>query len=107
MRCNVKTCYLYSMTSRLVNVRLDADRLRKVGRLRERGVAMSDLVRQAIDERFEALTSSANNHDVKAVVTRVLEQYPDPVGLPARRYNVHDRTASRDAILHKLRRMPR
>ena len=64
MRCNVKTCYLYSMTSRLVNVRLDADRLRKVGRLRERGVAMSDLVRQAIDERFEALTSSANNHEL-------------------------------------------
>ena len=91
------------MASRLVNVRLDADRLRKVERLRETGVAMSDLVRRAIDERFEALTASGTGRDARAAVARVLEQHPDPAGLPARVYDVHDRTASRDAIVRKLR----
>ena len=91
------------MTSRLVNVRLDADRLRKVGRLRESGVAMSDLVRRAIDERFEALTASGTSRDVRAAVARALDQHPDPAGLPARVYDVHDRTVSRDAIVRKLR----
>ena len=37
------------MTSRLVNVRLDEERLRKAQTLRESGVALSDLVREAID----------------------------------------------------------
>ena len=95
------------MASRLVNVRLDEEHLRKAGRLRESGVAMSDLVRRAIDERFEALTASGKPRDVKAVMTRVLEQYPDPVDLPARTYDVHDRKASRGAILRRLRRRRR
>ena len=40
------------MSSRLVNVRLDAERLRKARKLRERGVRLSDVVREAIDKRF-------------------------------------------------------
>jgi quercetin dioxygenase-like cupin family protein len=103
----VKTYYLYNMSSRLVNVRLDADRLRKVQTLRARGMALSDVVREAIDERFAALRRSESMPDVRTVVRRIFEQYPDPPGLPSRDYDVDDRPAARVAILRKLRSVPR
>ena len=91
------------MGSRLVNVRLDGDRLRKAQTLRERGIALSDVMREAIDERFAALRGSASQPDVRALVQRIFEQYPDPPDLPARDYDVHDRRAARRAVLRKLR----
>ena len=101
----VKTRYLYSMSSRLVNVRLDAERLRKVQMLRERGVVLSDVVRDAIDERFAALHRSESQPDVRTTIRRIFEQYPDPPDLAPRDYDVHDRRAARTAILRKLRRV--
>lgn len=98
----VKTRYLYSMSSRLINVRLDSERLRKAQTLREHGVTLSDVVRKAIDERFLELRS-APGPDVKTLIQRIFEQYPDPAGLPPRDYDVHDRRAARHAILRKLR----
>jgi hypothetical protein len=91
------------MSSRLVNVRLDAERLRKVQTLRERGVALSDVVREAIDERFAAVHRAGSQPDVRATIRRIYEQYPDPRDLPPRDYDVHDRRAARRAILRKLR----
>ena len=99
----VKTNYLYSMSSRLINVRLDADRLRKARTLRARGMALSEVVREAIDERFAALRRSECPPDVRAIVRRIFEQYPDPPGLPPRDYDVYNRRAARVAILRKLR----
>lgn len=99
----VKTRYLYSMSSRLVNVRLDAERIRKARTLRERGIALSDVVREAIDERFAGLRRSESQPDVRALVQRIFEQYPDPPDLPSRDYDVHDRRAARVAIRRKLR----
>ena len=90
------------MSSRLINVRLDAERLRKARRLRERGVRLSDVVREAIDERFLQLRAEAEP-DVKTLMQRIFEQYPDPPGLPPRGYGVHDRREARQAILRKLR----
>ena len=95
------------MGSRLVNVRLDEDRLRKARTLRESGIALSDVVREAIDERFAALEKPVTTGSVRAVVKRIHAQYPDPPDLPPRTYDVHDRTASRAAIVRKLRRRPR
>ena len=95
------------MTSRLVNVRLDEERLRRVQRLRESGVALSDLVREAIDERFDELSGSGTARDLKAVMDRIFEQYPDPPDLPTRGYDVHDRDEARRAIIGKLRRVRR
>jgi len=86
-----------------VNVRLDADRLRKARTLRARGMALSDVVREAIDERFAALRRSGSPPDVRTIVRRMFEQYPDPPGLPPRDYDVYDRRAARAAILRKLR----
>jgi hypothetical protein len=94
------------MPSRLVNVRLDEERLRKAQTLRESGVALSDLVREAIDERFEEL-AAGTARDLKAVMERIFEQYPDPPDLPPRGYNVHDRHEARRAITGKLRRVRR
>jgi hypothetical protein len=90
-----------------MNVRLDEERLRKAQRLREQGVAISDLVREAIDERFEALLRPRDARDVKALIARLLERYPDAPHLPARDYDVHDRRASRAAILRRLARKKR
>lgn len=90
------------MSSRLVNVRLDAERLRKARQLREHGVTLSDVVRDAIDERFLRLRSE-READVKTLIQKIFEQYPDAPDVPPRDYDVHDRVAARQAILRKLR----
>jgi len=54
-------------------------------------VALSDVVREAIDERFAALRRSESPLDVRAIIRRIFEQYPDPPDLPPRDYDVHDR----------------
>jgi hypothetical protein len=90
------------MASRLVNVRLDGERLRKAQQLRERGIALSEVLRTAIDERFEALRQAELPPDVRTIVRQAFEQYPDPPGLPTRGYDVADRRAARRAILRKL-----
>jgi hypothetical protein len=91
------------MGSRLVNVRLDEERVRKAQTLREHGVPLSDVVRAAIDERFAALRRSGSRPDVRTIVGGIFEQYPDPPGLAPRDYDVHDRRAARAAIRRKLR----
>ncbi len=92
------------MAGKLVNVRLDVDRLRKARALRAQGVALSDVVREAIDDRFSALRRSRSRDDIAAIVSRILDQNPDPPDLPPRDYDVHDRRAARAAIVRKLRR---
>lgn len=92
------------MRSRLVNVRLDEERLPKAHMLREQGLALSDVIREAIDERFNQLNRSRKVRDVKNIIQRIFEQHPDPAGLRPRAYNVHDRRAARAAIVESLRR---
>ena len=101
---NVKTRYLYDVSSRLVNVRLDVERVRKAQMLRERGVTLSDVLREAIDARFEGLRQSESRPDVPAIVKAAFEQHPDPPDLPPRDYDVHDRRAARTAIRRRLGR---
>jgi hypothetical protein len=92
------------MGSRLVNVRLDAERVRKAQALRERGMTLSDVVREAIDDRYAALHRPDSPPDVSTLVREIFERHPDPPGLPRRDYDVHDRRAAGAAILRKLRR---
>ena len=91
------------MGSRLINVRIDADRLRKAQTLREHGVALSTIVREAIDARFSEL-GSESRQDVRTIVRRIFDWYPDPADLPPRDYDVQNRRAARTAILGRLRR---
>ena len=92
------------MSSRLVNVRLDEERLRKAHMLRDQGLTLSDVIREAIDERFDQLNRSRKVRDVRNIIRRIFEQHPDPAGLPPRAYNVYDRKAARTAIVERLRR---
>lgn len=94
------------MKPRLVNVRLDPDRVRKARALRKRGIALSDVVREAIDERYGHLQTTPRS-DVTAIVRRIFDEHPDPVDLPERDYDVHDRRASRRAIVRTLTRRTR
>jgi hypothetical protein len=91
------------MGSRLVNVRLDDARLRKVRRLREKGLPLAELVRDAIDTKYGELAGPPAEHAAD-VVRRILETDPDPEGLPSRDYDVHDRQAARSAIRRRLKR---
>ena len=73
------------MSSRFIKVRLDEERLRKVSALREKGVRLSDLVRTAIDERHEKNFPSRTSRDVRAILSRLDEEYPIPEhDLPSR-----------------------
>lgn len=94
------------MGSRLLNVRLDETRLMKARRLRETGVTLADVVRQAIDARYEALGLGAVR-DPAAAVTRIHQRYPDPADLPNRQYDVHDRRAAAAAITRAVKRKAR
>ena len=95
------------MASRLTNVRLDEARLRKVRRLRASGIALSDVVREAIDARHDALTRQASRRNAADIVRAILEAHPDPANLKARSYDVHDRAAARGAIRASLKRRRR
>jgi hypothetical protein len=53
------------------------------------------------------LSDSRTALDLKAVMDRIFEQYPDPPDLPARGYDIHDRGEARRAIIGKLRRVRR
>lgn len=91
------------MASRLYNVRLDEKRSRKVRKLRESGRTLSDVVRDAIDAQYDAVIHPTAV-DPAAVVARILDRFPDPAGLPARGYDVHDRRSARAGIGRALRR---
>jgi hypothetical protein len=104
----IKTAHLYSMGSRLVNVRLDHERLRKARNLREAGVSLSDVVREAIDTRFQALRQRRlTGREAVTRVAHVLEDYPDAASVPARSYDVHDASQARAAIARRLGRRSR
>src|SRR4030095_3940318 len=93
------------MSSRLVNVRLDENRLRKTKALREMGIALSDLVRTAIDERYELALSSRGPRDVRAIFARLDAEYPITAkDLPPLKYNVHDRRQAAAEIRKRLNR---
>ena len=92
------------MASGLLNVRLDRNRRRKASTLRRHGVVLSDLVRQAIDARFDELTQATPRRDPDAIVQGILNEHPDPPDLVSRGYDVHDRKQARTAVARRLRR---
>jgi hypothetical protein len=95
------------MSSRLINVRLGQERLRKARKLKESGIAISDVARGANDQRLAALREQDKPRDVGASMARLLKEYPDPPGLPPRTYYLAHRKAVRAAIVRKLRRTAR
>lgn len=90
------------MNTRLINVRLGEEHVRKVDVLRREGVVLSDLVREAIDAKYEALTAGEQPYDAEELIERLFTAYPDPAELPPRGYDVHERRAAREAIRRRL-----
>ena len=95
------------MGTRLVNVRLDEEHMRKARALRASGIAVSDLLRQVIDERYERVVRPPKGLDVAAIMRRIFDEHPDPPDLPPRGYDAHDRAATRRAVVRRLRRKAR
>jgi hypothetical protein len=93
--------------TRLLNVRLDDERQRKAKRLREQGITLADVVRDAIDVRYEALATARDVRSTAEIITHIFKDHPDPADLPARDYDVHDRAAARAAITRKVRKGPK
>jgi Ribbon-helix-helix protein, copG family len=87
----------------LLNVRLDDDIARLVRRLRDRGVSISTLVRDAI--RAEAQHQVAQPFEPEAVLAEMRSRFPRPPGSPSsRRIDTADRRQAGRLIRGKLRR---
>src|SRR5438093_2430666 len=71
MDSTVNTRYLYIMTTRLVNVRLDEQRLERARRLRAKGITLSDLVRDAIDRRYDLLVESSKDRNAEEIMNEI------------------------------------
>ncbi len=92
------------MKRHLINVRVDDDHARKARKLRDSGVALSDLVREAIDSKFAEMTAEVSPRNMKSLVAALFDRHPDAPGMPSREYDVHDRIEARAAIQRKLAR---
>lgn len=93
------------MASQLLNVRLDVERRRKADVLRKRGVNLSDVVREAIDARYDDMMTKTQLIDTDAWFASIDQKYPaSDDKLPKRTYSVHDRRQAAKAIRKHLKR---
>lgn len=67
-------------------------------------MSLSEVMRQAIDDRFAEVSTLEFRPDVREIVRGLFERHPDPPGLPPRDYDVHDRRDARAAIRRRLLR---
>ena len=90
---------------KLLNVRLGEDDARKVARLRQAGVQISRVVREAIRaEHDRRIGRRETPRHPAEIMAEIYAAYPDPPGLPARRVDLRDRRAVRRAVLARMRR---
>lgn len=90
------------MGSRLLNVRLSEEDERLVKQLRDRGVSMSELVRQALRDAAGKVEQAATDPaELEAEMHRL---YPTPRGAKVTRPDASNRQAVRDHIRRKLRK---
>ena len=92
---------------KLVNVRLEDDDARMAAQLREEGIRLSTVIREAIraayDQRARGRTGPRR---LGAIMSEIYATVPDPRGRPPR-YNLRDPKSVRRAVLARLRRRPR
>jgi hypothetical protein len=88
----------------LVNVRLDAADARRVKALRDAGVAISTLVRDAIRAEYELRHGAKlDGKKPSQVVAEILAALPDEAARPSRRVDAGDRRALQRHVAAKLR----
>jgi post-segregation antitoxin (ccd killing protein) len=89
----------------LLNVRLDADDVRRVADLRREGVQISRLVREAIRAEHEQRNRRRGaGRDAAAIMARIYADHPDTPDVRPRRYDLRDRQAVRRAIAARLQK---
>lgn len=92
----------------LINVRVTPEDARRAAALRESGVPISRLVREAIRAEYERRRpGQRRGRRASRVMAEIYAALPDPPDLPPRRYDAADRVAVRNAISGRLRRKPR
>jgi hypothetical protein len=88
----------------LLNVRLDAGDARRAKALRDEGVAISALVRDAIRAEYDSrIARSRGRRRPSLVVAAILASLPDPPEMPPRSFEPTDRRAVRRHVVTKLR----
>jgi hypothetical protein len=89
----------------LFNVRLDDDDARRAKELREAGVPIARIVRNAIRAEHEyRVTGRVRRQTPRKIMARIYAEHPDPPGTPKPRVDLRDRRAVRKAIVRRLRR---
>jgi hypothetical protein len=92
---------------RLLNVRLSGEDSMMVQALREQGVAISQLVCDAIRSEYNHRKQIAKPRDTRAILNSIYAAYPKSLDLPPRGFDVHDRIAFRKAMARHLGRRKR
>jgi hypothetical protein len=88
----------------LVNVRLSPDDARRAAELREDGVQISDVVREAIRaEHLRRRPGKPGNRRPSLLVKEILAALPDTADMPPLAVDTTDRHAVRRHIAAKLR----
>jgi hypothetical protein len=88
----------------LLNVRLGPEEDRMAAALREEGVAISGVVREALRAEYERRFGARRARKGARLVDQILADLPDPPDLPARDFSLTDRRAIADHIRARLSR---
>ena len=89
----------------LLNVRLDEQDARRARALREAGVRISTVVRNAIRLEYDKRVGMATGKKKPSkIVADILRAVPDPADLSEARIDTRDRRAVRRLVSAKLRR---
>jgi hypothetical protein len=92
-----------SIRMTLVNVRLDAEDTERMRVLRQIGVVLSTLVRQAIRAEYTK-HAVAKNQTPSTMVCELLQSMPDIPATASQKIPLNDRKALRNHVLSKARR---
>ncbi len=88
----------------LLNVRLNADDARRATELRQTGVQISQVVRDAIRVEHERrIGRRRSRRETSTILAEIYAAHPDAPDAPRRGFDLRDRKAARRAILRKLR----
>ena len=87
----------------ILNVRLSPDDARRAASLREDGIQISDVVREAIRAEYLRRRPRKSSRRPSLVVKEILAALPDPEDLPRRSVDSADPQAVRRHIAARLR----
>lgn len=89
--------------SRLVNVRLGPEDAALVAALRQDGVELSALVRDAIRQEYGRRRRKLRAAEVDALLAAIYARHPDPKPAPEAGPDVHDRRGFAEAVGRRVR----